>query len=129
MDDRGCEFPRINPRLIGRRNQYGYLAFHVSRPGETERAGIFEAVARYDISTGARIVHAFPAGHFGGEPVFVPNPDGTAEDDGFVFTFVHDTAQDCGSLVILDAYDLKDVASVRLPRRVPAGLHGSWFEA
>ncbi len=128
LDDRSCVFPRINERVLGRRNRYGYLAFHVSRPGETERAGIFEAIARYDISTGTRIVHEFPAGHFGGEPVFVPNPNGTAEDDGFIFTFVYDAAHDRSRLVILDAHELKDVASVRLPWRVPAGLHGSWFE-
>ena len=129
LDDRSCEFPRINERLLGRRNRYCYLAFHLSRTGETQRAGIFEAVTRYDISNGARIVHAFPAGHFGGEPLFVPNPGATGEDDGFIFTFVDDAVHDRGSLVILDARDLNDVASVRLARRVPAGLHGSWFEA
>jgi carotenoid cleavage dioxygenase-like enzyme len=89
LDNSSCEFPRINERLIGRRNRYGGVAFHIARPNETKRAGIFEAAARYDVERGTRILHPFPAGQFSGEPVFVPTPDGNYEDDGFVFTFVY----------------------------------------
>lgn len=48
--------------------------------------------------------------------------------DGFVFSFVHDISQGQGLFVILDGRHLSaaPLAAVRLRRRIPAGLHGSW---
>ncbi len=64
------------------------------------------------------------------EPLFVADPLGKAEEDGFIFTFVHDATSPAGSFVILDArqLDAKPLAVVHLPRRVPAGLHSSWMQ-
>jgi carotenoid cleavage dioxygenase len=63
--------------------------------------------------------------------VFVPDPQGKREEDGFIFTFAHEEGSAQGSLAILDARDMArgPIAHVRLPRRVPAGLHGSWIPA
>jgi len=78
--------------------------------------------------TGAKVVHRFPAGVTVCEPVFVADPRGGQEEDGFIFSFAHEADSAGGSFVILDARQLasEPVAVVRLPRRVPAGLHGSW---
>jgi len=40
---------------------------------------------------------------------------------------VSDLGSDSSELLILDAGDLATVAAVELPRRVPAGIHGSWI--
>jgi hypothetical protein len=34
--------------------------------------------------------HSFGPGRFGGEPVFVPRPEGKDEDDGWLVTYVYD---------------------------------------
>jgi carotenoid cleavage dioxygenase len=131
IDDRACEFSRVNDAHLGRRARYGYVGLRDPRPGESFQVGAFESFARYDLSTGQKTVHQFPAGVTVCEPVFVADPAGKNEEDGFILTFAHDKASEAGSFVILDARNLagNPLAVVRLPRRVPAGLHASWIPA
>jgi carotenoid cleavage dioxygenase-like enzyme len=131
IDDRACEFPRINDRHLGRPARYGYVGLRDPRPGEATQSGAFEAIARYDLKTGQKQVRQFAPGVTVCEPVFVPDPHGKSEADGFIFTFAHHAGSPQGSFVILDARNLGNgpLAEVRLPRRVPAGLHGSWTAA
>jgi carotenoid cleavage dioxygenase len=65
------------------------------------------------------------------EPVFAADPQGSREEDGYILSFVHDASSETGLFLILDARDLagEPVATITLPRRVPAGLHGSWVAA
>jgi len=60
--------------------------------------------------------------------VFVPRPGGVDEDDGWLLVMVYRAATDTSDVVILDAraIDAGPVATVHLPRRVPAGFHGAW---
>ncbi|MFE8942016.1 carotenoid oxygenase family protein [Streptomyces sp. NPDC007872] len=59
--------------------------------------------------------------------MFVPAADAVNEDDGYLFSVVSDLKQDTSHLLVLDASGLGRVAAVHLPRRVPAGIHGSWI--
>src|SRR5690606_3128675 len=90
IDDQPCEFGRVNEAYLGRKAKYCYVALRSPRPGETPQKGAFEALARYDLTTGAKIVYQFPAGVTVGEPVFVADPEGQLEEDGYLFTFAHD---------------------------------------
>lgn len=62
------------------------------------------------------------------EPLFVPKPNPTAEDDGWILAILHNAETDRGELVILDAQRFEDgpLATVRLPHHLAAGLHGSF---
>ncbi|KAI1267766.1 retinal pigment epithelial membrane protein [Xylariaceae sp. FL1019] len=79
-----------------------------------------------------------PDGWFAQEPRFVPRDKGESEDDGWLLTYVFDESQlneagECdedavSELWVINAKTMKDVvARVRLPQRVPYGLHGAWF--
>ena len=83
-------------------------------------------------------IFAMPEGWYAQECVFVPREGGQTEDDGWLLTFVFDESQldekgdapdDAWSeLWAIDAQTMKDVVMrVRLPQRVPYGLHGNWF--
>ena len=63
------------------------------------------------------------------EAVFVPTGGATREDDGYLLTITSDLNRDASSLLVLDADDLHraPIATIRLPRRVTAGIHGSWI--
>lgn len=85
-----------------------------------------------------------PQGWYAQEPRFVPRRESErkSEDDGWLLTYVFDESQletagehagECrpdavSELWIIDARTMKEVvAKVKLPQRVPYGLHGAWF--
>lgn len=119
LDDAPTEYPRIAEHLVGRRNRFTYTsAFaYVAEPDHGE-------IVKHDGTD--RAVHRRPPGHTCGEPVFVARARAAAEDDGYLLTFAHDRAAGTSYLLVLDAAGLEPVAEVHLPRRVPAGFHGTW---
>jgi len=126
LDDADTDFPRINDSLVGRRNRYGYTARFFRDPWGRAFA---DGLVKYDLLTGRSWHHNFGKGRTGGEGVFVPRPGGTAEDDGYVMTFVYDDREGSSELVIIDAqnFEAEPVARVLLPQRVPYGFHGAWI--
>ena len=54
-----------------------------------------------------------------------------ADGEGWVMSYVYDRATDRSEVHVLDASDIAagPVATVKLPRRVPFGFHGSWMPA
>ena len=90
-------------------------------------------------------VFCMPPGWFAQEPRFVPASTNASEDDGYLVFYAFDEVQldnegdvpadDSASrakseLWIINAETMKDViARVKLPQRVPYGLHGTWFPA
>ena len=89
-------------------------------------------------------VFFMPENWYAQEPRFVPRkaPEGSQheldEDDGYLLFYAFDESQmdeegmcqpdAVSELWIMDAKNLNDViARVRLPQRVPYGLHGKWF--
>lgn len=120
-DDLVTEFPTIDNRLVGLPNRHAYaLAFPGS--GRTDWG-----IVKYDNGTGARKVFDLGRDRLPGEPYFVPAEGGTADDHGYLMSVVSDLGSDSSELLILDASELREVAAVQLPRRVPAGIHGSWI--
>jgi len=124
-DDRSGEFPRVNDDQATRPTRYLYNA----RARNWEFEFEFHGVIKYDLETGAAQERYYGDSEVSGEHVFAPDPDGTAEDDGWLLSFVTDRATDTTDLVVLDARDVAgdEVARVRIPRRVPLGFHANWF--
>ncbi|WP_375494336.1 carotenoid oxygenase family protein [uncultured Nostoc sp.] len=123
LDDVASEFPRVNENLLGRQTQYGYSNKIANNP-----LPLFEGIIKYDFSSGKSQTHNFGQGRYGGEAVFAPRPGATAEDDGWLITFVHDEGEDTSELVVVNAQDVttEPVARVIIPQRVPYGFHGIW---
>ncbi|MDB2543067.1 carotenoid oxygenase family protein [Pseudomonadales bacterium] len=127
VDDRPAEFPRVADSVIGMKHRYGYLAGMSQTKDPSEASG---AILKYDRETGVRSDIEFGRGRTGGEPVFVPAAHSSAEDDGYLMTYIYDASSDSSSFVIMDAasMDSEPVASIDLPR-IPGGFHGSWIDA
>jgi carotenoid cleavage dioxygenase len=126
IDDMLGEFGRINDDRTGVRTNCLYMpAF--TRPGAV--AGDFDTIVKYDTATGTRTTwYAGDTGHVG-EAVFAPDPDGTAEDDGWILNLAHDSGRNRSELLVLDARDIAagPIARVEVPQRVPFGFHANWF--
>ncbi len=123
-DDRGQEFPRVDERRYGLPHRYGYAVGFDSRGADG--LDLTDVVLRHDLAGGSTQTRTFGPGTAVSEFVFVPSHDDAAEDEGVLMGFVHDLAAGETDLAILDAQTLDDVASVRIPARVPFGFHGNW---
>ncbi|MBD0695057.1 carotenoid oxygenase family protein [Streptomyces sp. CBMA123] len=122
IDDLPIEFPTLNEDYLGLENRYQYA---ISFPDQDGFGGY--GIVKYDRSTGARRVRQVGDARLPSEAVFVPAAGGTREDDGYLLTVVSDLKQDASQLLVLDAAGLDRIATVHLPRRVTAGIHGSWI--
>lgn len=122
LDEHFIELPRIDERQAGRRSQVLYAA---EQPTDEEMRGIVKidtrrsTFERFDVDPGDQ----------NSEPIFVPRPGSTAEDDGWILACVYKALTHTSELVILDAANISDTpqAVVRLPRHIPAGFHGAWI--
>lgn len=127
LDDRNIEFPQVAASVRGRQHRYGYcLRFGDSADGVGPGPGT--GVLKYDLDGDTVEAHDFGTGMQPDEPLFVPHPDGGAEDRGWLLSFVYDHANNRSRLAILDAQDMgaPPVAEIHLPQRVPFGFHGLW---
>ena len=123
------ELPRIDPRREALPTRFVYAAALTGEAGATRPpSGSFNAIVRIDAATGAIACHDF--GHaLVGEPAFVPRGRTGDEDDGYLALFAHDPVNGTSDLILLDAarVEAAPVAVIRLPQRVPQGLHGNWI--
>ncbi|WP_227984973.1 carotenoid oxygenase family protein [Nocardia spumae] len=113
-DDRDVEFPTHDDERTGSPSRFLYAAADT-------------AIVKYDVEQGNSTACELGADFAPGEAVFVPAADARGEDEGWLLTIVSDRGGRGSELLVLDAADLSRTASVRLPRRVPAGFHGSWI--
>jgi carotenoid cleavage dioxygenase-like enzyme len=125
------EFPRANDAREATRTRFVYSPTLTETFGQPEPpASTFNAIAKTNAETGDVVRHDF-GDKLVGEAVFVPRARSAAEDDGYLAVFVFDPANQTSDFVLLDAahVDREPVAMVRLPQRVPQGLHGNWIAA
>ena len=118
FDDRGQEFPRVDDRLVGKRHQYGYAPVGEVAFGNT--------LLKHDFFRKSTQSRCFGTEKQVGEFIFHPSSPDAAEDDGVLLGYLYDRSTDRSELAILDAQTLQDIASIKLPHRVPAGCCGNW---
>ncbi|KAM3920984.1 carotenoid-cleaving dioxygenase, mitochondrial-like [Leptodactylus fuscus] len=67
-------------------------------------------------------------GYYPSEPVFVPSPNSSAEDDGVVLSVVVSPWQGkTPFLLILDAKNFKEIGRAEVPVQIPYGFHGMFL--
>jgi all-trans-8'-apo-beta-carotenal 15,15'-oxygenase len=125
LSERCCEFAMVNPERQGLAARFAWMAVAERETGNDP----LQAIKKLDLSTGERRVWSAAPRGFVSEPLMVPRPGATTEDDGWVLCLVWNGARCASDLVILDAASLAEVAVLELPLAVPHGLHGSWAPA
>jgi carotenoid cleavage dioxygenase len=124
LGDRSAEFPRLDERLAGYKNRYGFAL--VEGPTGSPLAG--GSLCRYDRQGGTAAYYDLGQGQFPGEPVFVPRSADSPEGDGFLLSVVYDAPQDGSYVAVFDATDLAagPMARAHLEHRIPMGFHGNF---
>ena len=128
IDPTPQELPVIDDRRTGRPYRYAYA---LGLPDQRSERLVGEApLIKHDLDRGSSQTHGVGPGRIPGEFVFVPRAPAAAEDDGWLLGFVIEADDEGGAaLEILDARDIAapPVATVRLPHRIPPGIHGAWL--
>jgi carotenoid cleavage dioxygenase len=96
----------------------------VSKPGWF----LFTGFVKNDLMTGERWTYDLGPGRYASEAPFAPRIGGTAEDDGYLVSFVTDENTGTSECVILDAARIQDgpVCRIALPHKICSGTHACW---
>jgi carotenoid cleavage dioxygenase len=126
IDQGRMELPRIDDRVIGGHHRRIALAAETGRRPVV--GGDHDALNFVDTRTGNRV--QWDAGDLAvGEPVFAPRPGTHDADAGWWITFATNRTNGDSWFLVLPADEPGNgpVARVRIPTRVPLGLHGTWL--
>ncbi len=109
------EFPRVHPRIVGRRHQYTWSVLP-------------HGLARWDWRSGRHQRYDYGERYWPEEPIFVPREQASAEDDGWIVTTRLDMEDGRTEVLVFDARTLGDgpIATYRCPYAVPLGFHGAF---
>ncbi|MBW8743548.1 MAG: carotenoid oxygenase family protein [Sphingomonas sp.] len=131
------EFPRIDDRFAGVRNQFGWqlvqdMTKPVDLPGGRSATGLMmNTLARIDLDSGE--TDSWWAGPTSSlqEPAFVPRPGSSEEGEGYLVAVENRLAESASRLLLFDAMHLSDgpIATIAVPFRLRMGLHGNWVPA
>jgi beta,beta-carotene 9',10'-dioxygenase len=124
LSDTGFEFPSTRYKLVnGRAYRYAYGASD-GYAGSTYTSSI----VKVDVDTGA--TKSFEDGkHVFGEPLFVPRPHSTDEDDGVLLSVGSAPDAATSVLAVIDAKTLALVARAEVQSSIPLGFHGSFLRS
>lgn len=124
----GAEFPSWDPRRTGLRTRH--LVSLAASPLLPVGAFGFDAVARYDRSSGRVERWDYGRSMVADEHLFVPRGGG-AEGEGWILGTVHDLDRGRSLLNVFDAAALASgpIAIAALDHRLPPGLHGRFVQA
>ncbi|XP_071327994.1 carotenoid-cleaving dioxygenase, mitochondrial-like isoform X5 [Trachinotus anak] len=115
----GLEFPQIN---YGKYNTRNYRYFY----GCGFRHLVGDTLIKMDLHGKHMKVWEQP-GLYPSEPVFVPSPDATEEDDGVVLSVVITPNKDKSTfLLVLDAKTFEELGRAAVPVNIPYGFHGTF---
>ncbi len=120
FNEYAIEFPNYNLTKTGDKYRYAYFA--AKKPGVT---GGFNAIIKYDFKENSPFIVDYGPDIEVDEATFIPS--GGAEDEGYLVFYIYHKSEDRSDFLILDAVNPTiEHGRVKLPIRVPHGLHGSW---
>jgi all-trans-8'-apo-beta-carotenal 15,15'-oxygenase len=116
--------PHSNPQQETRPCQYLYMAYCNTIGDSSPPTGYL----KLDTQTQQRQIWRSHPLNFAEEPLFVSDPSGTNEDDGWLLCIMYDHLKGRSALNIFDARQLEHGPICRLwfTHRLAHGLHGSW---
>ncbi|MEM8720231.1 MAG: carotenoid oxygenase family protein [Cyanobacteria bacterium P01_G01_bin.39] len=118
------EFPLVSPVKVGQDWRYTYLNVH--REGVTHGQELFNAIARFDRTTGKIAIADLGKNIYPSEPILVPRKEDP--EQGWLLTVVYDGNTDSSEVRIYHSDRLGEapVCRLALPSVIPHSFHGTW---
>lgn len=118
--DHFYERPSFNTQYLGKESRFAYLL-------DEEKEGMMaKGVLKYDMLDEREVAYFDYGEFYGGEALYVPRPNSTEEDDGYLLELLMTDSR--AELLILDARSMTELARLRIPQRVPFGVHSCWLD-
>lgn len=117
--DISFELATINPAYRIRRHRFSYGTI------DRMKSSFMDGIAKFDNVSQTSVIWEVE-GHTPGEPIFVADPEGKAEDDGVLLSVVLDGYVERSYLLCLDARTLEEVGRAEVPGPVAFGFHGAF---
>ncbi|KAG9133837.1 hypothetical protein Leryth_026776 [Lithospermum erythrorhizon] len=124
VSENKIDYPKINENYRTGKSRYVYA-------NEFDNTGKSPAILKYDLEAEPkkRVTRAdFGGNIFGSEVVFIPSENATEEDDGYLLNYVHDEDNGKSYVNVICANEMKKVAALELPNRVPYGFHAIFID-
>ncbi len=123
LSDEAIELPRINYRHFnGKPYSFAYgISFIKDSPGDWYNQ-LVKVNVEEKVSSVWNAENCYP-----GEPVFVPAPEASSEDDGVILSVVLDAKKRSSYLLVLDAKTFTEMGRAIVPLAMPFGFHGQFL--
>lgn len=121
----GCEHPVINPLYQGKEYQYTYV---IGWLNSINRGPFSNALTKIDLTSGE--LKAWRGDEFchPAEPVFIPKPGSSSEDEGVLAATVTDTREDHNDFVVfIEAKNMTELARANINDPIPFTSHSTFF--
>ncbi|GAA0172399.1 oxygenase [Lithospermum erythrorhizon] len=124
VSENKIDYPKINENYRTGKSRYVYA-------NEFDNTGKSPAILKYDLEAEPKKCVTridFGGNIFGSEVVFIPSENATEEDDGYLLNYVHDEDNGKSYVNVICANEMKKVAALELPNRVPYGFHAIFID-
>ena len=115
------ELPTFNPRHACKPSRYIYGVSDTGKSTFVDGLLKFDSASPDNLTPKSWLVHAQSPG----EPIFLPDPQGTDEDDGVCLSVVLDGTRGKSYLLCLDAKSFEEVGRAEMETVVAFGFHGT----
>ncbi|MCY3857776.1 MAG: carotenoid oxygenase family protein [Gammaproteobacteria bacterium] len=126
-----CEFPSIDQRRSTSRHEWLTMLVNDSASNSALQLGLLNGVARVNTSTGEMSRFTYPEREIPEEHIFVADPKGIDETEGWILGTSLDYVADETHLNVFEIGDTtpEPIARATLARLMPIGLHGQFVAA
>lgn len=115
----GIEVPTVHKDFCGKKYSHFF-------GGGPRNIGPFKsAICKFNVETKRSMIFRLKEGEFLGEPIFVPSPESTDDDDGILITCMTRAipGEKCG-IIFINSKTMTEVARAEFINFVPLAIHG-----
>lgn len=127
--DRIYELPNISSKHVGSDSGHAFM-LRYRQPSDGEPLAVNDGLARVNLRTGEEDCFHVGSRYKFEEPYFVQDPTRPV-GAGVVLSLVYDLSENTSEMWFFDAESIAPgpFAKLRMPTRIPSGLHGTFIES